>query len=44
LKLAGDPSRRREIGERGRAIVREHFCLCTSMRTVVDRIQKLVAR
>jgi glycosyltransferase involved in cell wall biosynthesis len=44
LKLAANPSRRREIGERGRAIVREHFSLRTSMRTVVDLIQRLVAR
>jgi glycosyltransferase involved in cell wall biosynthesis len=42
LKLAADPLLRREVGERGRAIVREHFSLHRNMRTVVDHIQKAI--
>ncbi|MCI0407877.1 MAG: glycosyltransferase family 4 protein, partial [Acidobacteria bacterium] len=41
LSLAANSSRRREIGEQGRAIVREHFALPENMRTVVDHIQRL---
>jgi glycosyltransferase involved in cell wall biosynthesis len=41
LKLAADPALRRETGEMGRAIVREHFSLMRNMRMVVDRIAQL---
>jgi glycosyltransferase involved in cell wall biosynthesis len=44
LKLAADPLLRRELGERGRALVREHFSVHRNMRAVVDRIQRMIAR
>jgi glycosyltransferase involved in cell wall biosynthesis len=41
LKLAADPSLRRETGQMGRAIVRQHFSLSRNMRSVVGRIEQL---
>jgi glycosyltransferase involved in cell wall biosynthesis len=44
LKLAADPLLRREVGDCGRALVREHFSVQRNMRTVVDHIRRAVAR
>jgi glycosyltransferase involved in cell wall biosynthesis len=44
LGLAADASLRREIGERGRALVREHFSAQRSMRAVVNHLRKLTVR
>jgi glycosyltransferase involved in cell wall biosynthesis len=41
VQLAADASLRREIGQQGRAIVRDHFSAQKSMRVVVDHIQRL---
>jgi teichuronic acid biosynthesis glycosyltransferase TuaC len=43
LRLAADPTLRREIGGRGRAIAREHFSVYTNMRAVVAHIERLTA-
>jgi glycosyltransferase involved in cell wall biosynthesis len=40
LKLAADPALRGEVGERGRAIAREHFSGARNMRAVVDHIRR----
>jgi glycosyltransferase involved in cell wall biosynthesis len=42
LALAADPSRRRELGERGRAIAREHFSARKSMQAVVNHIRRVI--
>lgn len=44
LKLAMDRTSRQEIGERGRAIVREHFSVDRNMRIAADHIQRMTAR
>ena len=44
LSLAAEPSLRREIGERGRTIAREHFSIQKNMRVIVDHIRALTAR
>jgi glycosyltransferase involved in cell wall biosynthesis len=43
-ELASEPSRRREIGARARAIVHDHFSLQENMRNVVGHIGRLTAR
>jgi glycosyltransferase involved in cell wall biosynthesis len=43
LRLAVDPALRRELGERGRAIAREHFSVHKSMQAVVNHIRRLTS-
>jgi glycosyltransferase involved in cell wall biosynthesis len=43
LKLATLPSLRRELGEQGRAIVRQHFSAESNMRAVVDHIRRVTS-
>jgi glycosyltransferase involved in cell wall biosynthesis len=44
LSLAADPSLMREIGERGRTIVREHFSIDESTCSVVGHLSSLCSR
>jgi glycosyltransferase involved in cell wall biosynthesis len=43
LRLAADPTLRKEIGERGQAIARERFSAARSMRAAVDHIRRVVS-
>jgi GalNAc-alpha-(1->4)-GalNAc-alpha-(1->3)-diNAcBac-PP-undecaprenol alpha-1,4-N-acetyl-D-galactosaminyltransferase len=41
-RLIADPSLRRQIGERGRALARRHFSIESNMQSAVARISRLV--
>jgi glycosyltransferase involved in cell wall biosynthesis len=42
LKLAEAPALRRQLGDQGRAIARQHFSATSNMRVVVDQIRRVL--